>query len=248
MAIHDDAWRQMEVSMSQFADVSELAGQKVGRIAATMPGAAGVFQDRGVDFCCGGEQTLADAAARQALDVDALIGELAAAGPAGDAQEFADDVPSAQLIEHIKTRYHAIHLQELAWLMLVAGKVEAAHRHNAVVPAGLGDLLARLRAEMILHQKREEVVLFPMMLAGGGPMIAAVIATMRAEHDDHGASLAAIDRLTHGRTAPGDACATWRALCAGLTKFHNDLVMHVHLENNVLFPRFANTSAADARA
>lgn len=234
--------------MSQFADVSELAGQTVGRIAATLPGAAGVFQDHGVDFCCGGDQTLADAAAKRALDVDAIISELAAAGPAGDATKFADDVPSAQLIEHIKTRYHAIHLRELPWLIRLAGKVEAAHRHNAVVPAGLVDLLAHLRAEMTLHQKREEVVLFPMMLAGGGPMITAAIATMRVEHDDHGASLSAIDRLTHDRTAPNDACATWRALCTGLTKFHNDLVMHVHLENNVLFPRFTNTKAADARA
>ena len=234
--------------MIQFADVSGLAAQKVGRIAATLPGAAGVFQDHGVEFCCGGDQTLADAAARRALDVEAIISEIAAAGPARDAMEFADDVPSARLIEHIKTRYHAIHLRQLPWLIRLAGKIEAAHRHNAVVPAGLGDLLARLREEMTVHQKREEAVLFPMMLAGGARMIAAAIATMRAEHDDHGASLSAIDRLTHGRTAPDDACATWRALCTGLTRFHNDLVMHVHLENNVLFPRFANTRTADARA
>jgi regulator of cell morphogenesis and NO signaling len=232
--------------MNQFADVSGFAGQTVGRIAATWPG-AGVSQDHGVDFCCGGDQTLADAAAKRALDVDAIISELAAAGPAGDATELADDVPSARLIEHIKTRYHAIHLRELPWLIRLAGKVEAVHRHNAVVPAGLGDLLARLLAEMTVHQKREEIVLFPMTLAGGGSIIAAAIATIRAEHDDHGASLSAIDRLTHGRTAPNDACATWRALCTGLTKFHNDLVLHVHLENNVLFPRFANTRADDAR-
>jgi regulator of cell morphogenesis and NO signaling len=62
--------------MNQFADVSGLAGQTIGRIAATLPGAAGVFQDRGVDFCCGGDQTLVDAAAKRALDVDALISEL----------------------------------------------------------------------------------------------------------------------------------------------------------------------------
>jgi regulator of cell morphogenesis and NO signaling len=225
--------------MSQFADVSDLAGQTVGRIAATLPGAAGIFQDLGVDFCCGGDQTLADAAAKRALDADALISELAAVSLAGEPTR--DDMPSAQLIEHIKTRYHAVHLRELPWLIRLAGKVEAAHRHSAVVPAGLVDVLARLRAEMILHQKREEVVLFPMMLAGGGPMIAAAIATMRAEHEDHGASLSAIDRLTHARTAPDGACVTWRALCIGLTKFHNDVVMHVHLENNILFPRFAAT-------
>ncbi|MDA8247678.1 MAG: DUF542 domain-containing protein [Alphaproteobacteria bacterium] len=232
--------------MSQLVDVSGLAAQTVGRIAATMPGAAGIFQEHGVDFCCGGDQTLADAAAKRALDVKALIDELAAANPASAAT--MDDVPSAQLIEYIETRFHAVHLRELAWLIRLAGRVEVAHKDNAVVPAGLADLLARLRAEMTLHQKREEVVLFPMMLTGGGPMIAATMAAMRAEHDDHGASLSAIDRLTHGRSAPDDACATWRALSTGLTKFHNDLVTHVHLENNILFPRFANTSAADARA
>lgn len=227
--------------MSQFAEVSVLAGQTVGRIAATLPGAAAIFQDHGVDFCCGGDQTLAAAAAKRALDVDALISELAAADPADDTarETMGDDVPSAQLIEHIQTRYHAAHLRELPWLILIAGKVEAAHKHNAAVPTGLADLLARLRAEMAAHQKREEVVLFPMMLAGGGPRIAAEIATLRPDHDDHGAFLAAIDRLTHDRTAPADACTTWRVLCAGLTKFHDDVVMHVHLENNILFPRFA---------
>ena len=74
--------------MSQFADVSGLAGQTVGRIAATMPGAAGIFQDHGVDFCCGGDQTLADAAAKRALDVHALIDELAAANPARESDEW----------------------------------------------------------------------------------------------------------------------------------------------------------------
>ena len=70
---------------------------------------------------------------------------------------------------------------------------------------------------------------------------------MRAEHDDRGASLSATGRLTHGRTTPDDACVTWRALCIRLTKFHDDLVMHVYLQNNVLFPRFVNTHAAAAR-
>jgi regulator of cell morphogenesis and NO signaling len=231
--------------MSQLTDVSGLAGQTVGRIAATLPGAAGVFQDHEVDFCCHGDQTLANAAAKHALDVGALTSALAAAGPDGDATEFAGDESSGQLIERIKTRYHTVHLRELRWLIRLAGKVEAAHRDSAAVPAGLVAVLTRLRAEMTLHQKREEVVLFPMMLAGVGSMMAAAIATMRAEHEDHGASLSAIDRLTHGRTPPDNACATWRALCTGLTKFHDDLVMHVHLENNILFPRFASNHAAD---
>ena len=230
--------------MSQFADTNAIAGQAVGHIAATLPGAAAIFQSHGVDFCCSGDRTLADAAAKRALDLDALIDELAAASPA--AEESWNAAPTADLIEHIITRYHSVHLRELPWLIRLAHKVEAAHKDNARVPAGLADLLSRLLAGVNVHQRREEVVLFPMMLAGGGPMIEAAIATIRAEHDDHGAALTEIDRLTQNRTAPGDACATWRALCVGLTKLHDDLMMHVHLENNILFPRFAGNPATHA--
>ena len=230
--------------MSQFADTNAIANQTVGHIAATLPGAAAIFQGHGVDFCCGGDRTLADAAAKRALDLDALIEELAAATPVEDVSW--DAAPTVELIEHIITRYHSVHLRELPWLIRLAHKVEAAHKDKARVPAGLVDLLSSLLAGINVHQRREEVVLFPMMQAGGGPMIEAAIATMRAEHDDHGAVLAEIDRLTQNRTAPDDACATWRALCVGLTKFHDDLMMHVHLENNILFPRFAGNHATHA--
>ncbi|MHB1302281.1 MAG: iron-sulfur cluster repair di-iron protein [Acidiphilium sp.] len=230
--------------MSQFADTKAIAGQTVGHIAATLPGAAAIFQGHGVDFCCGGDRTLADAAAKRALDLDALIGELAAANPVGEVSW--DTASTADLIEHVITRYHSVHLRELPWLIRLAHKVEAAHKENGRVPAGLADLLSRLLAGINVHQRREEVVLFPMMQAGGGPMIEAAIATMRAEHDDHGAVLAEIDRLSRNRTAPDDACATWRALCVGLTKFHDDLMTHVHIENNILFPRFAGNSATHA--
>lgn len=230
--------------MTGMANASALLDQPVGRIAATMPGAAGVFIARGIDFCCGGEQTLADAVTRRKLDADTLLSELAAGGPAGEPMLLADTMPSAELIEHIKTRYHVVHLRELRMLIELAGTIERVHRSNADAPAGLAEVLARLRAEMVLHQKREEVVLFPMMLAGGGAMIAAAIATMRCEHDDHGAALAEIDRLTHDRTVPADGCTSWRALYTGLTKLHDDMVMHIHLENNILFPRFDVAAAA----
>lgn len=229
--------------MAEIADVTALLSQKVGRIVATMPGAAGVFAARGIDFCCSGDQTLAEAVERKQLDAGALLGALAAGGPAGEPMLLADSAPSAELIEHIKTRYHVVHLQELQGLIPLAETIEAVHRQHPAAPAGLAAVLARLRAEMVLHQKREEVVLFPMMLAGGGPMIAAAIATMRAEHDGHGAALVEIDRLTHDRSVPEDGCRSWRALCAALTKLHDDMVTHIHLENNILFPRFAVAAA-----
>lgn len=181
-----------------------------------------------MDFCCGGEQSLAEAAAARDFDLQGMIVSLVEMPDAMDDAWF--DAETGSLIAHIRARYHDVHLRELPWSIRLAGKVEAMHKDNPAVPRGLTDLLTRISAEIRVHQQREEVILFPMMLRGGGAMIASAIATMRAEHDDHGMALAQIDRLTHDRTAAAGACSTWKALCAGLTKFHDDLTMHVHLE------------------
>ena len=88
------------------------------------------------------------------------------------------------------------------------------------------------------HMQKEEQVLFPLMLAGGNPMIVHPIAMMRHEHDECGEELRAIAALTGDMTVPDDACNSWRALYAGLAKLAEDLTEHIHIENNILFPRF----------
>lgn len=221
------------------SDTAPLLSARIGDLAGYHPGAATVFQNFGLDFCCGGKRTLAEAidvAHAETRDVLAALEATAATGAAST--EAMTDTATDALIEHIKTRYHAVHLEELPRLHGLARKVEAVHRQHADVPAGLAKLLARTLADVRVHQQREEMVLFPLLLQGGEPLAASVIQVMRAEHDDHGATLALIDRITHDRSAPADACATWRALYLGLTKFRDDLTMHVHLENNILFPRF----------
>lgn len=217
-------------------DRTGLMTTSLGQIAASRAGAASVFQTFGIDFCCHGDRTLADALASQGI---APAPVLAALGIA-TIERFDDwrEASTPALIEHIKTRYHAVHMAELPALRDLAAKVEAAHCRNPVVPAGLSKALARLFAEMRLHQQREEVVLFPLLLKGGGGMTRNAIQVMRSEHEDHGEALAKIEEITHRRFAPPEACASWRALYLGLAKFHDDLTMHVHLENNVLFPRF----------
>ena len=87
--------------------------------------------------------------------------------------------------------------------------------------------------------QKEEQVLFPLMRRGGHPMIGHPISMMLAEHDDHGANLRELAVLAHDFVPPEDACPTWQALYAGARKLTNDLMEHIHLENNVLFPRFA---------
>jgi regulator of cell morphogenesis and NO signaling len=120
----------------------------------------------------------------------------------------------------------------------LASSVERVHAEHPALPAGLSDLLARMHAELESHMLKEEEVLFPLMLAGGNPMIVHPIGMMRHEHDEHGENLRALAALTDDMTPPVGACNSWRALYAGLAKLAEDLTDHIHIENNVLFPRF----------
>jgi len=152
----------------------------------------------------------------------------------------ATDAPheTGALIDHILTRYHAVHRAELAALQPLARKVETVHADDAEVPAGLARALGVLAGEMEDHMAKEEMILFPAMRAGGGPGIEHPIAVMRADHDDHVENIALIRRLTADLTPPAHACGSWRRLYAGTAKLLDDLAAHIALENDVLFPRF----------
>jgi regulator of cell morphogenesis and NO signaling len=207
----------------------------LGDIAATLPGATAVFRSHKLDFCCGGGISLKDAADKRGLALADLESELIALGDGNGAPLPAE---TADLIDHIVTRYHAVHRAELPELIRLARRVEAVHRGHPDVPAGLADLLEDTLQELETHMQKEEMMLFPMMLQGGHPMIAYPIAAMRGEHEEHGERLRLIEGLTNGMVPPPDACATWRALYAGTRKLVDDLMEHIHLENNVLFPRW----------
>jgi len=123
-------------------------------------------------------------------------------------------------------------------LIRLARRVEAVHQAHPAVPRGLADLFETMAGELEVHMKKEELILFPLMRRGGHPMIAQPIAVLLSEHDDHGVHLRELERLTGDFAIPDDACPTWRALYVGARKFADDLVEHIHTENNVLFPRF----------
>lgn len=213
------------------------AGRTLSDIAASLPGATAVFRKRKMDFCCGGGVPLAEAAAAKGLDLPALEAELGALD--SSAAPADAEMPTEALIGRILERYHAVHRRELPELARLARRVEAVHRENPHVPAGLAELLEEMEQELAGHMIKEERILFPMMLAGQGTSAGGPIAVMRHEHDDHGERLARVMELTGDAIPPEGACTTWRALYAGIRKFAEDLTEHVHLENNVLFPRFA---------
>jgi regulator of cell morphogenesis and NO signaling len=209
--------------------------QAIGQIAVALPGATAVFRRLKLDFCCGGQVSLRQSAAEKGLDLAAVVDELAGLRH-GDAP-VGLTAPVA-LIDHILARYHDVHRQQLPELIRMARRVESVHRENPNVPAGLAEALEAMEQELLGHMQKEEQILFPMLKSGGNPLVIQPIGMMRHEHVDHGGALAHVMTLTNDATPPAGACNTWRALYAGLTQFSEDLVNHIHLENNVLFPQF----------
>ena len=220
---------------AQTAQPALSADQQIGQIAVQVPGATAVFRRLKLDFCCGGQVSLSQAAADKGLDPSAVLAELAALQRSDAVPEAAS--PSA-LIDHIVARYHDVHRAQLPELVRMARRVEAVHRDNPDVPAGLADLLEGISEELQSHMLKEEQVLFPMLKSGGNPMVVHPIGMMRAEHVDHGEALDQLNALTNDATPPLGACNTWRALYAGIAQLGDDLIHHIHLENNVLFPQF----------
>lgn len=219
--------------MNAAADTA-FAARPIGEIAASLPGATAIFRRHKLDFCCGGAAPLAVAAAKRGAPLAEIEAALATLAPAPAEQPEETDA----LIDHIVTRFHDAHRREIPELIALARRVERVHADSAEVPAGLAELLAEMAADLGDHMAKEEQVLFPMMRAGGNPMIRMPIAMMRHEHDGHAAHLHALDAVTHGHEPPEGACNSWRALYAGTRKLADDLVEHMHIENNILFPRF----------
>lgn len=218
------------------ADLSQtFAERPIGDIATTLPGATGVFRKFRLDFCCGGDQALKHAAAQRGADLAAIEKELAALK-----LDAESDVPaeSGALIDYILFRYHETHRRQLPELLKLSLKVESVHEAHQDVPRGLATLIQKLIGELEVHMKKEELILFPLIKSGAGGGAGGPIAQMRLDHDDHGELLRQLEKMTNDFTPPADACRSWQALYAGAAKFADDIMEHISLENNVLFPRF----------
>ena len=206
----------------------------LGQIAVTLPGSTAIFRKLKLDFCCGGQISLADACEQKGLDAERVANELSSL-VRSDALPSAQDVDA--LIDHILQRYHEVHRQQLPELIRMARRVEAVHREHPSVPVGLADLLEEMEAELLDHMAKEEHILFP-MLREGDPIATQPIRVMRHEHFSHGEQVEKLTGMTNDHTPPADACNTWRALYSGIAQLTDDLINHIHLENNVLFPMF----------
>jgi regulator of cell morphogenesis and NO signaling len=221
----------------------ELWERTVGDIAATLPGATAVFRKFKIDFCCNGDLTLDGAAHRRGVDPDELERALEALGTgAGDTAAPAA-MDSDELIDHIEACYHEAHRRALPELIVLSRKVEAVHREHPKVPAGLSDALRQMQSALEQHMAKEEAILFPAMRQWDKGKFDIPISELRHEHDDQGTLLRLLESLTDDFATPDGACRSWQALYVGTAQLAEDLMEHIHLENNILFPRFAATES-----
>lgn len=208
----------------------------LAHLATTHPAASRVFKRHGLDFCCGGRTALADVCSTKGLSAERVLQEIVDEERAVDLPRW-DTAPLPSLIDFILERYHARLREELPALIAMAARVEIRHGDKASSPRGLKAHLEAVYYAVLSHLEKEEQVLFPMIRRGAGPFASGPIFVMEEEHTEHGVNLAHIRALTANLTPPPDACPTWRALYLRLEELESDLFDHIHLENNVLFPR-----------
>jgi len=213
-----------------------LLDQPLGQIACQLAGATAVFYEYGLDFCCNGNRTLREAASNTGLDAEALVQRLQALQPMAESDERDWTTASpADLIAYILERYHKVHREQFPELIRLARRVEQVHGQREECPVGLADHLCAMQQALESHMKKEEMILFPMLERGAGAMAGGPIHVMRMEHEEHGQNLQRLADMTHDMTPPRVACTTWRALYTGLRTMREDLMQHIHLENNILF-------------
>lgn len=223
----------------------EMLDQSLGQLARSVAGATRIFNDYQLDFCCAGKHSLRDAAQEKGIDAEEIVQRLASLQGTTDETDWNAE-PSEVLIDHILLRFHERHRQQLPELIRLARKVEQTHGERNDCPAGLADHLSEMQQELESHMKKEEQILFPLLLRGQAALAGGPITIMRMEHEQHGDALQHLLALTNNINLPQAACNTWQALYFALRVFREDLMEHIHLENNILFENAALIRSAHA--
>ncbi len=206
-------------------------------LATAHPSASRVFHRYGLDFCCGGRRPLAEACRERGINEAEVIEALTRETADETSAVRWDTAPIADLVAFIVSRYHDRLREELPQLVELAAKVESKHADKPPCPHGLADHLVVVHQNVLMHLAKEEKILFPLILDGMGYMASGPVRVMEQEHDDHREALLRTRALTNDLRIPEEACTSWRALYMRLDALEADLMEHIHLENNVLFPR-----------
>lgn len=226
----------------------------VRELAVEVPNAARVFEKLGIDYCCGGSRSLSDACAIAHLPVEEVLSELeqgaASSSAAGSAATDLGSGTLSHLVEHIVGVHHVYVKQELPRLQQLLRRVVAVHAKAHPELGRIQQIFQGVSTELASHLMKEEHILFPYIVAlenavsSGRPKPRPAFGTvsnpvhmMELEHDSAGTALKEISALSSNYEPPEGACFSYRTLYSALKDFEIDLHQHIHLENNILFPR-----------
>lgn len=223
----------------------------VREIAIENPASVRVFESFGIDYCCGGKRSLKDACAHANVAEESVRKQLENLDSAQqDGPADWTHAPFAELTGHIVNHHHEFVRRESARLSALLEKVNTRHGQGHPELAQIKAIFEEIAHELSMHMQKEERVLFPYLNAMDAAVSAGKatppslfgtvrnpIGNMLADHDDAGALLARMSELSGRYQAPPDACPSFKGLYHGLEEFERDLHQHVHLENNILFPR-----------
>ena len=226
----------------------------VGQLVTERPRRSKVFENYGIDYCCGGKKPLQEACNEKQIDLGEVIKDLEKIDrqPRDSSEVDWTQKSMTELADHIEVTHHAYLREALPRISALSEKVARAHapRHPEVVD--VKQTFEGLRQELESHMMKEEQILFPMLRqldqASAAPSfhcgsVRNPISVMEHEHDTAGNALARLHELTRGYTPPDDACGTFRAMLDALAELETDLHEHIHKENEILFPRGAEREA-----
>lgn len=223
----------------------------VGEVVAEDYRTAAVFQKLGIDFCCKGHRSIADVCQERGIDSSSLIQDLQQVlkGPHAQAADF-NSWPPDFLADYIQNRHHRYVEQRIGEIKPHLAKIVSVHGARHPELAEIEELFSQTAGELTVHMKKEEFILFPFIrklvkatqegLQVGRPHFTTVenpVTMMKHDHDEEGRRFMKIASLSNHYTAPPDACTTYRVAFALLKEFEDDLHLHIHLENNILFPK-----------
>jgi len=223
----------------------------IGEVVAADYRAAGIFKNHSIDFCCNGNRTIAEACDEKELDSGTLLNELYQAfeHPANETADF-NDWPLDLLADYIEKKHHHYVETKISEIKPYLEKITSVHGNRHPELAEISEIFKSSAGELTMHMKKEELVLFPrirkMVEAKDNKnevppaqfgTVQNPIAMMMKEHDNEGGNFRKIRLLSNDYAAPEDACNTYRVTFALLNEFEEDLHKHIHLENNILFPK-----------
>jgi len=228
------------------------ATKTVGELAVEVPNATREFEKLGIDYCCGGSRTLGEACAEAKISVEETLsrlqGGLAAAKPM-PGRNWKNE-PLTDLIAHIHGTHHVYVREECPRIEKLSAKVVSVHGSSHPELLQVQNLFDDLANELSVHMMKEEQILFPYIIRmeeaamAGEPVPPAMFGTvvnpvrmMMQEHDGAGNTLKKLRAITHDYAVPADVCISYATLYEALQAFESDLHQHIHLENNILFPR-----------